>query len=151
MHRVGFPGGVRLQIWIWILMGLFLALDISVLAQDKQVKTEPIKQTAPLSGAGMFKEYCAVCHGKDAKGDGPAAPALKRAPPDLTALAKRHDGKFPDQYVENVLRNGVKAPAHGDAEMPVWGPLFRAMDSDSGIMYVRIASVMSYLKSVQAK
>src|SRR5579864_8924803 len=148
MHRVGISGGVRLQ--IWILMGLFLALDISLLAQDKQVKNEPIK-TAALSGAGMFKEYCAVCHGKDAKGDGPAASALKQAPPDLTALAKRHDGKFPDRYVEDVLRNGVKAPAHGDAEMPVWGPLFRAMDSDSGIMYVRIASVMSYLKSVQVK
>lgn len=99
----------------------------------------------------MFKEYCAVCHGKDAKGDGPAASALQQAPPNLTTLAKRHDGKFPDQYVENVLRNGVPAPAHGDAEMPVWGPLFRAMDPDSAFMYVRISSVMSYLKSLQVK
>ena len=150
MHRVGIPGGLRLQ--IWILMGLFLALDISVLAQDKQVKKEPIKQTAALWGAGMFKEYCAVCHGKDAKGDGPAAAALKRAPPDLTALAKRHDGKFPDQYVENVLRNGVKAPAHGDAEMPGGGSrCLRRRIWIQGSWCVRIASVMSYLKSVQVK
>ena len=149
MHRVGIPARVRFQ--IWFLTALFLALDISAFAQDKQVKKEPIKETAPLSGAAMFKEYCAVCHGKDAKGNGPAAPALKQAPPDLTALAKRHGGEFPDQYVEDVLRNGVKAPAHGDAEMPVWGPLFRSMNPDEFFMYVRIASVMSYLKSVQVK
>ena len=149
MNRAGIFGRVRTQ--IWILMGLFLALGGSALPQDKQVKTEPTTQAKPLSGASMYKEYCAVCHGKNGKGDGPAAPALKQAPPDLTGLAKRHDGKFPDQYVESVLRNGVKAPAHGDAEMPVWGPLFSLMDSNQGVMYVRIASVMSYLKSLQVK
>jgi mono/diheme cytochrome c family protein len=149
MHRAGIFKRVRSQ--VWILMGLFLALGGSVLPQDKRVKTELTKTTEPLSGASMYKEYCAVCHGKDGKGDGPAAPALKQAPPDLTALAKRHNGKFPDQYVESVLRNGVKAPAHGDAEMPVWGPLFSLMDSDQGVMYVRVASVMSYLKSLQVK
>ncbi|MFZ1030479.1 MAG: hypothetical protein WAN72_00700, partial [Candidatus Acidiferrales bacterium] len=82
---------------------------------------------------------------------GPAASALKQKPANLTTLAKRHDGKFPDVYVEQVLRNGVKAPAHGDAEMPVWGPLFRSMDSDPEIMYVRISSLVSYIKSLQVK
>lgn len=149
MHRAGIPGRVQFQ--IWILVGLFLALGSSGLAQDKQVKERPIEQREPLSGARMFKEYCAVCHGKGAKGDGPAAPALKQAPPDLTTLAKRHGGKFPDHYVEDVLRNGVKTPAHGDAEMPVWGPLFRSMDPDELFMYIRVASVMSYIKSLQVK
>ena len=64
----------------------------------------------------MFKDYCAVCHGKDAKGDGPGSVGAERAPANLTTLAKRHDGKFPDLYVEEVLRNGVTEPAHGDAE-----------------------------------
>ena len=68
--------GMRFQIGILISMGLFLGLGNMALAQDKQGKKEPIKQTAPLSGAGMFKDYCAVCHGKYAKGDGPAASAL---------------------------------------------------------------------------
>ncbi|MFZ3215957.1 MAG: c-type cytochrome [Candidatus Acidiferrales bacterium] len=145
------PRGIRFQIGILILLGPFLGLGYTALAQDKQVKNEPIKQTAPLSGAGMFRDYCAVCHGKDAKGHGPAAPALKQPPADLTTLAKRHGGKFPDSYVANVLRHGVKAPAHGDAEMPVWGPLFTSMDSDQGIMYVRISSLVSYIKSLQTK
>lgn len=146
MRRTGIPGRVRFQ--IWILAGLFLALGSPGFTQDKQVKEKPIDRE-PLSGALMFKEYCAVCHGKSAKGDGPAASALKQAPPDLTTLAKRHGGKFPDHYVEDVLRNGVKTPAHGDAEMPVWGPLFRSMNPDEFFMYVRISSVMSYIKSLQ--
>ena len=149
MHRAGIPGRVRFR--IWILVGLFLALGSSGLAQDKQVKEQPIEHREPLSGPRMFKEYCAVCHGKGAKGDGPAASALKQAPPDLTTLAKRHGGEFPDHYVEDVLRNGVKAPAHGDAEMPVWGPLFRSMNADELFMYIRVASVMSYIKSLQVK
>ena len=102
MHRAGIPRRVRFQ--IWILMGLFLALGSSGPAQDKQVKEQPIEHREPLSGARMFKEYCAVCHGKGAKGDGPAASALKQAPPDLTTLAKRHGGKFPDHYVEEARK-----------------------------------------------
>jgi mono/diheme cytochrome c family protein len=143
--------GPLFQIEILILMVLFSGFGSTAFAQDKQIKTEPTKQAAPLSGAAMFKDYCAVCHGKDAKGNGPAASEFKQAPANLTTLAKRHGGKFPDMYVEEVLRNGAKAPAHGDAEMPVWGPLFRSMDSDPAIMYVRISSLVSYIKSLQVK
>ncbi|MGA9482836.1 MAG: c-type cytochrome, partial [Candidatus Acidiferrales bacterium] len=145
------PRNTRFQIETFLLLAVFLGLGNTAFAQDQQAQKEPVKQAAPLSGAGMFKDYCAVCHGKDAKGDGPAASALKQKPANLTTLAKRHDGKFPDVYVEQVLRNGVKAPAHGDAEMPVWGPLFRSMDSDPEIMYVRISSLVSYIKSLQVK
>ena len=149
MHRIEISRGVRFQ--IGILTGLILALGSSALAQDKQVKKEPINQTVPLSGARMFKDYCAVCHGTDAKGGGPAASALKQEPADLTTLAKRHDGKFPDAYVANVLRNGVTAPAHGNAEMPVWGPLFVLMDKPPAMSYIRISSLVSYIKSLQVE
>jgi mono/diheme cytochrome c family protein len=43
----------------------------------------------------MFKEYCASCHGADAKGHGPAVRALKVAPPDLTMLSKE---RFRNQF-----------------------------------------------------
>jgi mono/diheme cytochrome c family protein len=92
MHRAGIPGRVRFQ--IWILVGLFLALGSSGLAQDKQVKEQPIEHREALSGAGMFKDYCAVCHGKDAKGDGPAVSALKQAPANLTTLARNASAKL---------------------------------------------------------
>ena len=45
-------------------------------------------------GDSVYKTYCATCHGKTAKGDGPLSKHLRFAPPDLTRLAKRNEGKF---------------------------------------------------------
>ena len=139
---------------IFLLFPLLLSAASLTMAQDKEktVKKAPIQQTSPASGAEMFKAYCAVCHGKDAKGGGPAAAELKTTPPDLTTLAKRHDGKFPGDYVSNVLRSGTKAPAHGSSDMPVWGPLFASINGrDSALVDMRIANLVRYVESVQAK
>ncbi len=88
----------------------------------------------PLHPVRAIQEMCAVCHGNDLKGNGPAPPPFQDVPPDLTKLAQRNGGNFPDVYVINVLRHGVVLPAHGPAEMPDWGPEFRAgegLDDDS--------------------
>ena len=39
-----------------------------------------------ISGEDSFNFYCATCHGRDARGAGPVATALKTQPADLTAL-----------------------------------------------------------------
>jgi mono/diheme cytochrome c family protein len=78
-------------------------------------------------GPGNVMSYCASCHGKDAKGDGPAANALKQAPADLTMLAKQNGGKYPSNKVSSILRGQTKLVAHGDQDMPVWGPVFWKM------------------------
>jgi mono/diheme cytochrome c family protein len=142
---------------------VFCAALISILtiagAQENQIKKTQVKPTSPVSGAQMFKEYCAVCHGPGGKGDGPVATALKVPPPDLTTLAQRHDGNFPDDYVSNVLKNGVKNPAHGSGEMPVWGPILDTMNRwkalcpgmDETPVTLRIANLSNYLKSIQKK
>jgi len=120
--------------------------------KEKTVKKVPIQNVTPASAEETFKSYCAACHGKDAKGAGPATVDLKSTPPDLTTLAKRHDGKFPADYVSNVLRNGVKAPAHGSSDMPVWGPLFAAVDGhDEALVNMRISNLVHYLESLQAE
>jgi mono/diheme cytochrome c family protein len=138
------------------LAGFFLSASLMLLLtspakpQETQIKKKPIQETSPASGAEMYKAYCAVCHGKDAKGDGPAAAELKVPPPDLTTLAKRHDGKFPEDYVASVLRYGVKAPAHGSSDMPVWGPLFQSLGSaDPAQVHMRISNLTNYIKSLQ--
>jgi mono/diheme cytochrome c family protein len=104
------------------------------------------------SGEKLYKQDCAVCHGNDLKGNGPAPPPFKDVPPDLTTLAKRHGGKFPEKYFEDVLRNGVVIPAHGSPEMPTWGADFRTREHlDSAQVTLRITNLSNYVKSLQGK
>jgi mono/diheme cytochrome c family protein len=124
-------------------------------AQQQSAKKAPITHTTtPASGAELYKQYCAVCHGNDLKGNGPAPAPFKRSPPDLTTLARRHDGKFPYAYVSDVLRNGIKTPDHASdsGEMPVWGTLFTTIDrSDQTQVTLRITNLTVYVESRQAK
>ena len=116
------------------------------------VKKTPIPTTSAASGQEMFNTYCAVCHGKDAKGDGPAAAALKVPPPNLTTLSQRHDGKYPAMYVESVLMFGAETfPAHGAKDMPIWGPLLGAISVDAPEAELRIHNLNQYIESLQAK
>jgi mono/diheme cytochrome c family protein len=102
------------------------------------------------SGQEMYHQFCAACHGADAKGNGPAASRLKTRPPDLTTLAKRHMGKFPYDYVSNILRFGPGPTAHGSSDMPTWGPVFQIIDKDNErAVQQRIKNLGAYLASLQ--
>jgi mono/diheme cytochrome c family protein len=92
-------------------------------AKKTEVKKVVIKQTSASSGKEMFTQYCAACHGVDGAGNGPAAPAMKSQPTNLTQLAKKRDGKYPANTVAGVLKfgSGGVNPAHGSADMPIWG------------------------------
>jgi mono/diheme cytochrome c family protein len=123
----------------------------SIPSQKEPAKTVSATPGNRPSGAQLYKQDCAACHGNDLKGNGPA-PYPFRAPPDLTTLARRHGGKFPDDYVSNVLLNGVIMPAHGPAEMPIWGADFTARDRlDETQVRWRIRDLGDYIKSLQAK
>jgi mono/diheme cytochrome c family protein len=112
---------------------------------------ESIQAEPDPTGAELYNQYCAACHGKDLKGSG-SAPEPYKAPPDLTALAKRNRGIFPEAHVLDVLRNGVVIPAHGLADMPAWGTDSRLMDtSNPSQISERIAEMVAYLKSRQVK
>jgi mono/diheme cytochrome c family protein len=112
---------------------------------------QAVTTVSPPSGAELYGQYCVACHGSDLKGNG-SFPAPYRVPPDLTTLARRHAGRFPDAYVSKVLRNGMVLPAHGPAEMPVWGEEFKASDRlDAAQVTARIRDLTEYIKSFQAK
>jgi len=116
------------------------------------VKREAAPMTSPASGKEMFTSYCASCHGKDAKGNGPAANALKQLPADLTTLAKRNGGKYPTDKVTSILRGQTSLMAHGDQEMPVWGPVFwRMSQGHEEQVQMRIGNLNRYLESLQEK
>jgi mono/diheme cytochrome c family protein len=106
-----------------------------------------------LMGRDLFEFYCATCHGRDGKGNGPVAAALKVPPSDLTRLARDNGGAFPRERVAALLtqEQRVLAPAHGTSDMPVWGPVFRGLDPSDTLVKVRIDNVLDYIASMQAK
>jgi mono/diheme cytochrome c family protein len=70
-----------------------------------------------------------ACHGKEGRGDGPVAAAMKKAPANLTSLSIRNNGKFPELEVyHSILGDGIIA-AHGSQEMPVWGDVLKSLDA----------------------
>ena len=124
-----------------------LVLSAASAAAQTTVKTAPIKPTSASDGKQMFASYCAVCHGTDAKGNGPAATALKKVPADLTRLSARNGGTFPDVRVRRFIEGADEVPAHGTRAMPMWGDLFRSLNADTAPM--RVNALAEYLKSLQ--
>jgi len=139
-----------------VALAMLLALAIAQQAAPVQsapvVKHVPITQASPNSGSEMFDSYCAVCHGKDGKGSGPAAPAMKTPPTDLTALAKNSGGKYPASHVAAVIRGQAATPSHGSQDMPVWGPLFSSISQGhESQVQQRITNLTAYIETLQAK
>jgi len=142
----------------WVILPVLLFLTVVVVrAQETQtqIKKVPAPSTSPASGEQMFKAYCASCHGADGKGNGPAVPALKVAVPDLTTLAQGHGGKYPETYVESVLKFGTGThAAHGSQDMPIWGPVFNSMNPNqvmSSTSQLRITNLAHYIGTLQVK
>src|SRR5208282_1527209 len=112
---------------------IVLAISALAVAQQAPAQTPPVVKHVPIidvpssSGKEMFKTYCAVCHGTDGKGNGPAATAMKNPPTDLTALAQKNGGKYPSAHVASVIRGQATLPSHGSQDMPVWGQLFSSI------------------------
>jgi mono/diheme cytochrome c family protein len=120
--------------------------------QAPSVKHVPITNSPSSSGKGMFDNYCAVCHGKDGKGAGPAASAMKTPPTDLTLLAQKNGGNYPSAHVASVLRGQATTAAHGTPEMPVWGPLFSSISQGhEAQVQLRITNLVQYIETLQAK
>ena len=129
----------------------FLLLGIALIAlAGTAVDETELPPTYLPTGQQMYRQFCATCHGADAKGHGPLAVVLKTPPADLTTLAKRHQGKFPYEYVSSVLEFGPGFPAHGSSEMPTWGPIFRYQDQrNERVVRQRIKNLSDYLASLQ--
>jgi len=121
-------------------------------SQNVTVKTKPIVYTHPDDGREMYVSYCAPCHGMTGAGNGPAAPAFKQAPTNLTLLAKTHGGKYPSQAVKTTVTFRTEVQAHGDPKMPIWGSLFHSLDGEeSSVSTMRIQNLTNYIKTLQAK
>ena len=101
---------------------------------------------------------CAVCHGEDARGDGPLARVLTVKPANLTELSKRNGGQFPQEKVIEAIDGRRQIIAHGIRSMPVWGTRFEAeVGKQYGpygsetVVKTRILELVHYLQTIQEK
>jgi len=135
-----------------LLIALVAIAAVGQTAAKPKVQTVPAKYTSPASGKDMFNTYCASCHGTDGKGNGPAASAMKSGVPDLTTLAKKHGGNYPDLHVSQTILGDIRMEAHGSKEMPVWGPVFSRLSKQSNAeIQQRIHNLTGYIGTLQQK
>jgi mono/diheme cytochrome c family protein len=140
-----------------ILFGFFVFFAMAdVPANNVEIETAPLswEQAALTDGRELYRELCAVCHGTTGKGDGPAAPALKKAMPDLTTLASNNLGVFPREAVEKSIIGEFRVVSHGTVDMPIWGRAFSdAMPGQlhvrEGLARQRVYDLTAYLESLQ--
>ena len=131
-----------------LLVGGFAVMSAE--GQNTSPRTSPVVIES-MYGPDLYRHYCATCHGGDGKGNGPAAAALKVPPPDLTLLAQRRNGVFPAPDIELIIRGGTAVIAHGSSEMPVWGPIFYALDPSDARVKARIRSLVAHIESIQRR
>jgi mono/diheme cytochrome c family protein len=139
------------------LLLLLLLFPLFCLAQSQKVvaglSPYPDRPTrSPIEGAKIFQNHCAACHGADGRGHGPASVALKHAVPDLTLISQKNGGAFPRQHVKEFIAGTQPVPpAHGDREMPVWGPIFHQVEADQDWGEVRLDAVTRQVEAIQQK
>lgn len=132
-------------------MGLILILGNAAAQTKTVIKAVPAKMTRSLDGQDLFRQFCAVCHGVDAKGAGPAAPALKKSTGDLTQLSRNHGGKFPKLKVKVTITGGDNVMEHGTRDMPMWGSVFSETGQQKAMGDMRVQALLDYIEQIQAK
>jgi mono/diheme cytochrome c family protein len=126
------------------------ALAVAPAAQGPPPSQPPLVLRSTY-GADLYQFYCSGCHGATARGGTARSPDAP-APPDLTVLARLNHGAFPRDRVREVIRFGSTASklvAHGTADMPVWGTVFRGLEPSADMVEIRIENLVQYLASLQ--
>lgn len=135
-----------------IILGLLVLASGTPAKADEQLKV----------AAKDFVTLCTPCHGAAAKGDGPLAPNLRKKVPDLTAIAMKNGGVFPEDAVFDTIAGLGMPDSHGTRDMPVWGDLFVSAELGNSVKLEdamkasdtatkRIVGLLRYIKSIQAK
>ena len=131
---------------------LMLAAVLVVMPARALPQAKPSPRSG-MAGSQTYKLYCAVCHGKKGKGDGPLAAGLRSKPPDLTLMARDNGGEYPAEEIARTVDGRKPLEGHGGPDMPVWGDVFKKSGSGSDDEEVKrkIQSVVAFLERLQAK
>ena len=97
-----------------------------------QAKTFPSTPKSITAGKALFQKYCRMCHGDDARGNGPQAPDGTH-PPNL--VDDKWDHGSTDAEVFANVKNGV-------------GPKFDMKGFNSKLTVQEMWSVVHYVRSI---
>lgn len=111
------------------------SIGIALLPPAQTQPSLPLNPIAPnaaslLEGAAMYDEFCAVCHGPQGRGDGPAGLALNPPPADLSIHTA--PGVHPDGQLYLWISEGVPGTA-----MPAFEELFSEDERWHLVNYIR--------------
>ena len=103
------------------------------------------------TGARLYLNHCAACHGAEAEGAGPVAASMQVSMPNLRTLAQRNAGVFPADAVTAYIDGREIKAAHGDRQMPIWGDVFRGPDQGTAERTVRrrVAALVDFIEMLQ--
>jgi mono/diheme cytochrome c family protein len=110
-----------------------------------------VAQPAEDTGARLYFNHCAACHGAEGEGGGPVAATMRIMVPNLRTLSQRNGGTFPADKVASYIDGRELNAAHGDRQMPVWGDVFRGPDQGTAQRTVRrrVNALVEFLATLQ--
>jgi mono/diheme cytochrome c family protein len=134
------------------ILPLVLCASLGLPLGNEQTAAQEMEVIA--GGEIDYQNYCAVCHGIDAKGQGIMSKFLTVRPADLTQLTKQNGGVFPFWQTYRVIEGREQVRGHGSREMPVWGDRFRSQagggDTGSRAQAAgRLIGLVFYLQHIQ--
>ena len=104
------------------------------------------------AGEAIYLRYCAACHGRSLKGDGPVSSGLNKKPIDLTLLARKNNGTFPFDKVAAMIDGRETTRMHGTPDMPVWGEIFAlTKGTDAPTAESAVKRITNYVWTQQAR
>ena len=127
--------------WMLPVLGLLL------LAAPALSKADDVSE-----GRKLYLRNCAACHGINADGNGPAAPALTTKAPDLRTLSARYGNPLPQDQIARFIDGRADVVAHGPRDMPVWGEKVWENPEGKGNqrqVTPKVAALIQYLQSIQ--
>ncbi|MBL8144567.1 MAG: c-type cytochrome [Acidobacteria bacterium] len=111
----------------------------------ERIKWVTARHISSIDGPEVYDAYCAVCHGKAGRGDGPAAKHLTVAVPDLTRICER-DRAFNALHVSQHVISGAKPRV----AMANWPQVFRDNYSSESFAHLAMFNVVRHVESLQA-
>jgi len=132
-----------------------LAAGLVALAALAALSRAPRAEESPAAQAGhnLYEKHCMLCHGLRGHGDGEFAAELRKRPADLTLIAQRRGGVFPEEQIREMIDGRRHVRGHGVENMPIWGEVFgrkgAADQQYEAAIRDKIDALLDYLKSIQ--